>query len=136
MTRVDLEAAERMLNKATPGPWTSVYDAIFLVAAPPCGTEWLVRSPTRAVLGVAYYDGDRAMGSEPDCALVAAAPTLIRALIEEVRGLREAMPTDEERIAIGNRLRHDYDRRYPGDALVDHVKAIDWLARIEAARSR
>ena len=89
MTRVDLEAVERMLNEATPGPWTSVYDATSETGdAPPCGTEWLVRSPTRAVLGVAYYDGDRAMGSEPDCALVAAAPTLIRALIEEVRGLR------------------------------------------------
>lgn len=101
MTRVDLEAVERLLNEATPGPWTSVYDATSETGdAPPCGTEWLVRSPTRAVLGVAYYDGDRAMGSEPDCALVAAAPTLIRALIEEVRGLREAMPTDEERIAV------------------------------------
>lgn len=88
MTRVDMEAVERMLNEATPGPWTSVYDATSETGdAPPCGTEWLVRSPTRAVLGVAYYDGDRAMGSEPDCALVAAAPTLIRALIEEVRGL-------------------------------------------------
>lgn len=89
MTRVDLEAVERMLNEATPGPWTSVYDATSETGdAPPCGTEWLVRSPTRAVLGVAYYDGDRAMGSEPDCALVAAAPTLIRSLIEEIERLR------------------------------------------------
>ena len=36
----------------------------------------------------------------PDRDLIVAAPTLIRALIEEVRGLREAMPTDEERIAV------------------------------------
>ena len=118
MTRVDMEAVERMLNEATPGPWH--------VNLP--GIEDDIRDGDGGYVATAF--------GAHNATLIAAAPTLIRALIEEVRGLREAMPTDEERIAIGNRLRHDYDRRYPGDALVDHVKAIDWLARIEAARSR
>jgi len=125
MTRVDLEAAERMLNEATPGPWVVDDDDL--------STIWGGGGSVVVCEGTIDSAVD---GSTCDRDLIAAAPTLIRALIEEVRGLREAMPTDEERIAIGNRLRHDYDRRYPGDALVDHVKAIDWLARIEAARSR
>mgnify|MGYP003417269772 CR=1 FL=1 len=121
MTRVDLEAAELMLDEATPGPWHANRHG-----------EVCFTLPSGLSFAIADVYGD----AGPDRDLIVAAPTLIRALIEEVRGLREAMPTDEERIAIGNRLRHDYDRRYPGDALVDHVKAIDWLARIEAARSR
>ena len=125
MTRVDMEAVERMLNEATPGPWVVDDDDL--------STIW--GGGGRVVVCEGTIDSV-VDGSTCDRDLIAAAPTLIRALIEEVRGLREAMPTDEERIAIGNRPRHDYDRRYPGDALVDHVKAIDWLARIEAARSR
>ena len=90
MTRVDMEAVERMLNEATPGPWH--------VNLP--GIEDDIRDGNGGYVATAF--------GAHNATLIAAAPTLIRALIEEVRGLREAMPTDEERIAIGNRLRHDY----------------------------
>lgn len=85
MTRVDLEAVERMLDEATPGPWHANRHG-----------EVCFTLPSGLSFAIADVYGD----AGPDRDLIVAAPTLIRALIEEVRGLREAMPTDEERIAV------------------------------------
>ena len=89
MTRVDLEAAELMLDEATPGPWVVDDDDL--------STIWGGGGSVVVCEGTIDSAVD---GSTCDRDLIVAAPTLIRALIEEVRGLREAMPTDEERIAV------------------------------------
>lgn len=78
MTRVDLEAVERMLNEATQGEWSvgpvpkalrDEYDVR------------LTRGESSSYIAI----------PENDARLIASAPTLIRALIEEVRGLRETI---------------------------------------------
>ena len=69
MTRVDLEAVERMLDEATPGPWH--------VNLP--GIEDDIRDGNGGYVATAF--------GAHNATLIAAAPTLIRALIEEVRGL-------------------------------------------------
>ena len=89
MTRVDLEAVERMLNEATPGPHDPELDDSF-------GND----TDTHRIVPRAFRRNRADSGSTArpryiatvytgaDARLIAAAPTLIRALIEEVRGLR------------------------------------------------
>ena len=70
MTRVDMEAVERMLNEATPGPWH--------VNLP--GIEDDIRDGNGGYVATAF--------GAHNATLIAAAPTLIRALIEEIERLR------------------------------------------------
>ena len=77
MTRVDLEAAELMLDEATPGPWVVDDDDL--------STIWGGGGSVVVCEGTIDSAVD---GSTCDRDLIVAAPTLIRALIEEVRGLR------------------------------------------------
>jgi hypothetical protein len=76
MTRVDLEAAELMLDEATPGPWHANRHG-----------EVCFTLPSGLSFAIADVYGD----AGPDRDLIVAAPTLIRALIEEVRGSKETI---------------------------------------------
>lgn len=80
MTRVDLEDAERMLNEATPGPWVVDDDDL--------STIWGGYGSVVVCEGTIDSAVD---GSTCDRDLIVAAPTLIRALIEEVRGSKETI---------------------------------------------
>jgi len=73
MTRVDLEAAELMLDEATPGPWVVDDDDL--------STIWGGGGSVVVCEGTIDSAVD---GSTCDRDLIAAAPPLIRALIEEV----------------------------------------------------
>lgn len=92
MTRVDLEAVERLLNEATPGLHDTELDDSF-------GKD----TDTHRIVPRAFRRNRADSGSTArpryiatvytgaDARLFAAAPTLIRALIEEVRGSKETI---------------------------------------------
>ncbi len=98
MTRVDLEAAERMLDEATPGPWRPCPQKSFVFG--PNHEMIASRSrvqddgePEKGTVEIRGFGAGLPMDANHD--LIVAAPTLIRALIEEVRWLREAMPSED-----------------------------------------
>lgn len=125
MTRVDLEAAERMLNEATPGPWVVDDDDL--------STIWGGGGSVVVCEGTIDSAVD---GSTCDRDLIAAAPTLIRALIEEVRGLREAMPSKEVLNTIAVVMADDAARIGVTVQAYPWRSVTDWRTRAEAARSR
>lgn len=118
MTRVDLEAVERMLDEATPGPWHANRHG-----------EVCFTLPSGLSFAIADVYGD----AGPDRDLIVAAPTLIRALIEEVRGLREVIAEPPGTMPIFT-LRDALDA-FDCDG-IDRSDATELLDRIEAARSR
>lgn len=70
------------MNKHTPGPWQSAWDAPDEEARPgENGEEWAIRATDgEVVVGTTYYDGLHMFVTPEDARLIASAPDMLEAL--------------------------------------------------------
>lgn len=82
MTDAELDALEKLAEKATPGPWYAKFAKIFHADG---RAEHQVRGPIGIVATVFYVPGDEDGRSVSDCELMAASRAAVPALIAELR---------------------------------------------------
>jgi len=85
-----VDEARRLLAEATPGPWEAV------TSGP---REWLIEAGRETHRGSPIHHA-RVLSTVADAALIAAAPTLLAALCDEVERLRAVRDAAREVLAV------------------------------------
>lgn len=121
-----LDEIEALLEAATTGPWIDPWEAEIDE-----DFEGIKSETGEIVLSVQWHDGDRLYLNHPNARLIAAAPTIIRDLVERVRKLEMVKEQAEEIVSWA-----DGRAEYHGEVSVDAQLVANLDSAIAAAKEQ